>query len=124
MISRDGLPPNMRFSRSASYNNPYEMFPSTSKLFSGFTSLAENVVVSKPSHGSCNQGNPIHSEVRETHKSQTLVPQLTTLTEEDDQQLNSSSSGWFSLLHHQLTLLLLPEELEISWWQLKSAEVS
>ena len=33
--SKDGLPPNMKFSRTASYNNPHEMFPSASKLFSG-----------------------------------------------------------------------------------------
>lgn len=37
---RDGLPPNMRFSRSASYNNPHIMFPSASKLFSGMNSVA------------------------------------------------------------------------------------
>lgn len=41
--SRDGLPPNMRFSRMASYNNPHEMFPSASKLFSGMTAAAGNV---------------------------------------------------------------------------------
>ena len=78
--SRDGLPPNMRFSRytyliiprlypkiisivqkfpyklhiydnvffcsiyrAASYNNPHEMFPSASKLFSGMTAAAGNV---------------------------------------------------------------------------------
>ena len=41
--SKDGLPPNMRFSRAASYNNPHEMFPSASKLFSGMNSVAGNV---------------------------------------------------------------------------------
>ncbi len=30
----------MRFSRSASYNNPHMMFPSASKLFSGMNSVA------------------------------------------------------------------------------------
>ena len=34
--SRDGLPPHMSFSRTASYNDPQKMFPSTAKLFSGF----------------------------------------------------------------------------------------
>lgn len=34
-VSRDGLPPQMKFSRAASYNNPHEMFPSASKLFAG-----------------------------------------------------------------------------------------
>ena len=34
--SKVGLPPHMSFSRSASYNNPHEMFPSSAKLFSGF----------------------------------------------------------------------------------------
>ena len=33
----------MRFSRTASYNNPHEMFPSASKLFSGMTAAAGNV---------------------------------------------------------------------------------
>jgi len=48
---REGLPPNMRFSRAASYNNPHEMFPSASKLFSGMNSVAGNVTsnVSQPS---------------------------------------------------------------------------
>ena len=32
-----------RFSRAASYNNPHQMFPITSKLFTGFTNLSENV---------------------------------------------------------------------------------
>ena len=41
--SKDGLPPNMKFSRAASYNNPHEMFPSASKLFSGMNSVAGNV---------------------------------------------------------------------------------
>lgn len=41
--SKDGLPPNMRFSRAASYNNPHEMFPQASKLFSGMTAAAGNV---------------------------------------------------------------------------------
>ena len=34
-VSKDGLPPQMKFSRAASYNNPHEMFPSASKLFAG-----------------------------------------------------------------------------------------
>ena len=33
--SKDGLPPNMKFSRTASYNDPDQMFPLASKLFSG-----------------------------------------------------------------------------------------
>jgi hypothetical protein len=33
----------MKFSREASYNNPHEMFPSASRLFSGMNLLAENV---------------------------------------------------------------------------------
>ena len=33
----------MRFSRAASYNNPHEMFPSASKLFSGMQSAAGNM---------------------------------------------------------------------------------
>jgi Amt family ammonium transporter len=41
--SRDGLPPNMRFSRAASYNDPHQMFPSASKLFSGMTAAAGNI---------------------------------------------------------------------------------
>jgi hypothetical protein len=36
----------MRFSRAASYNNPHEMFPSASKLFSGMNSVAGNVTSS------------------------------------------------------------------------------
>ncbi len=36
-VSKDGLPPHMKFSRAASYNNPHEMFPSASRLFSGIT---------------------------------------------------------------------------------------
>lgn len=47
--SRDGLPPNMKFSRAASYNNPHEMFPSASKLFSGMNSVAGNVTIQKKS---------------------------------------------------------------------------
>lgn len=39
-LFRDGLPPNMRFSRAASYNNPHMMFPSASKLFSGMNNVA------------------------------------------------------------------------------------
>ena len=37
----------MKFSRSASYNNPHEMFPSASKLFSGMNSVAGNVTINK-----------------------------------------------------------------------------
>merc|ERR1712025_1372794 len=44
--SRDGLPPNMRFSRAASYNNPHEMFPSASKLFAGMNAAAGGVTKS------------------------------------------------------------------------------
>ena len=43
--SKNGLPPHMSFSRSASYNNPHEMFPSESKLFTGMTQLAGNIAV-------------------------------------------------------------------------------
>ena len=43
--SKDGLPPNMRYSRSASYNNPQEMFPSQSKLMTGMTQLAGNIII-------------------------------------------------------------------------------
>ena len=42
--SKDGLPPNMKYSRSASYNNPQEMFPSQSKLMTGMTQLAGNII--------------------------------------------------------------------------------
>ena len=44
--SKDGLPPNMRFSRAASYNNPHEMFPSASKLFAGMNAAAGGVTKS------------------------------------------------------------------------------
>lgn len=37
----------MKFSRAASYNNPHEMFPSASKLFSGMNTVAGNVTTSK-----------------------------------------------------------------------------
>ena len=42
--SKDGLPPNMKYSRSASYNNPQEMCPSQSKLMTGMTQLAGNII--------------------------------------------------------------------------------
>ena len=45
LSSKNGLPPHMSFSRSASYNNPHEMFPSESKLFTGMTQLAGNIAV-------------------------------------------------------------------------------
>ena len=43
--TKNGLPPHMKYSRSASYNNPHEMFPSESKLFTGMTQLAGNIAV-------------------------------------------------------------------------------
>ena len=43
--TKNGLPPQMKYSRSASYNNPHEMFPSESKLFTGMTQLAGNIAV-------------------------------------------------------------------------------
>jgi len=45
LSSKNGLPPHMKYSRSASYNNPHEMFPSESKLFTGMTQLAGNITV-------------------------------------------------------------------------------
>ena len=45
LSSKNGLPPHMKYSRSASYNNPHEMFPSESKLFTGMTQLAGNIAV-------------------------------------------------------------------------------
>merc|ERR1712008_329034 len=44
--SKDGLPPNMRFSRAASYNNPHEMFPAASKMFAGMNAAAGGVTKS------------------------------------------------------------------------------
>lgn len=81
----------MRFSRSASYNNPYEMFPSTSKLFSGFTSLAENVANVKEGAGAAKVTTAAATAASTAvmgggpQKSQTVVTQLSTLSEEDDQ---------------------------------------
>ena len=51
LSSKNGLPPHMKYSRSASYNNPHEMFPSESKLFTGMTQLAGNIAVNIDGRG-------------------------------------------------------------------------
>jgi len=58
----------MRFSRAASYNNPHEMFPSASKLFSGMNSVAGNVT-SVSNHGTPQRSPRILTKLKEEDQS-------------------------------------------------------
>jgi hypothetical protein len=53
--TKKGLPPNMRFSRTASYNNPHEMFPAASKMFSGTLSVVKTGVADSMLHWTTDQ---------------------------------------------------------------------
>ena len=102
--SKDGLPPHMRFSRSASYNNPYEMFPSTSKLFSGFTSLAQNVSTQKmsaPPALAPNFSSPTAVVSLNPNSNSSHGSHMAVLAEEEDSTSGPEGNGKVSLFERR-----------------------
>jgi hypothetical protein len=74
----------MRFSRSASYNNPHMMFPSASKLFSGMNSVAGKLATKTVGVNSYNSASPTTTTVTMTTTATTSISKnsLNTVIEE------------------------------------------
>jgi hypothetical protein len=88
----------MRYSRTASYNDPHMMFPSASKLFSGMNSVAGNVASDnkkkKPSMagGAGNIRAVVIAEEDEGNNKATTALQVSCLVEQVHQMARTMSN--------------------------------